>query len=484
MPTLPPEAFPFCGPTNSLLGGIDTQRSINLYPEIELPSSKSRSALIGTPGTTTFITVNSPVRALWAGSFAGTLGRLFAVGGTHVYEISNIGTVIHDYGALAGSGGTGPCYFKENGYQLLVLDTSNNTVYNITNGAGTTAVFNAQALEYLDGFYVAIATGASLAGTNTNQVNVSASLDGTAWNALNYVLKTGSADQAIQLAVVNGQLWVFGQKTIEVWYNAGNAGFPFARIQGATINQGLLAAASVAKVGDSLMWLGSDDRGYMVVYRNVGLQPVRTSTTSIETLIAPFVGQAIRAFPYQEAGHLFYVLSLGTVQTVVYDITTGQWHERNWYNAGNPGRILGDCFASVNNFPAATSNFVGDYSSGKIFSQSLSTASDFGGSIQRIRIAPIISNQNKWLKYRKFTLDADLGTAVPSLSYQNSSGGSLVQTYSMTRTAAPASGGLGQYYAYQLGRARERIFRVVVVDSANVIRLVNAYVDASPGIER
>src|SRR5690606_12487940 len=51
-------------------------------------------------------------------------------------------------------------------------------------------------------------------------------------------------------------LWLFGQNTIEVWFNSGNATFPFERIEGAFIEVGCLSAFSIAKAMNSVFWLG------------------------------------------------------------------------------------------------------------------------------------------------------------------------------------------------------------------------------------
>ena len=67
---------------------VDAQVSINLYPEIAQPSSKSGIVLYGTPGLVEFRELGtSPVRALWAGE-----ERLFAVAGSKFYEVFSDGS--------------------------------------------------------------------------------------------------------------------------------------------------------------------------------------------------------------------------------------------------------------------------------------------------------------------------------------------------------------------------------------------------------
>lgn len=483
-----PKAFDgFCGPTYLAASPVvDASRSINLYPDPGYAASKTKMALIGRPGLSPspFVTLaQSPVRALWAGS-----NRLFAVAGTHFYELSSIGGVLHDYGAMTGSTGQGPAYISANGTQLLVCDPPANRVFNANPGTFTMdQVFTGSALDYLDGFYISIAQGAALAGSNPNQVNVSNLGDGTAWNALNYVIRTGAADQVNQIAVLNGQLWIFGQKSIEVWYNAGNPLFPFARIQGATINLGLMAAASVVKFYNTLMWLGADDRGYPQVYMTKGLSPVRVSNAGIESLLSIESAANLPlawAYGYQEAGHTFYVLNTVTqsyvpVQQYVYDLNTGLWHERV-YGIGAPWPV---CFASVPGFNSTGPNFVGDGKSGKVMFQGIIYPNDGGIAIGYIRTAPHISGSNRWIKHRYFELDGDFGTATPTLDYSDDGGRTFGGRARALQQAADQGRGspspaFRRFFANQLGRSRDRVYKVSITDSANLIRIANAYVDA------
>ena len=494
--------FPFCGPSYPAISTVlDAQRAINLYPETALQTSESQIALIGTPGLSApLVTLaNSPVRALWAGN-----GRLFAVGGNHFYEISpNTGAVLTDYGAMAGDAGgisdlRAPCQVVANGTQLLVMNSVSQQIYNANSvGPAMNSVFNGVALEYLDGFYVAIATGASLAGSNPNQINTSALGDGTSWPGLAVALRTGSADLTTQLAVVNEQLWIFGQKRIEVWYNAGTSPFPFARIQGATIDQGLLAPFSVVKLDNTLFWLGSDDRGVAVVYRANGFQPERVSNHAIEQLIqySGAIGAGINAFGYQEDGHTFYVLNLagansGHGAAVVYDLTTKMWHERYFYNVGTLEVPRAYCFASVNSTAGAGGgtptalNFVGDRNTGAIYQMGLQYTNDNTTAIQRIRTAPHLSDKRRWVKYRSLEIVADIGTAAMTLSYSNDGG----KTYgTLARSDATTAGmnnqGTGsnlptakRYRWWQLGRSLQRSFKVTILDANNPIRLIEATV--------
>lgn len=500
MPILPPSAFPFCAGTyQGISPVIDAERAINLFPETEPAQAKGPIALIGRPGfyAFPFTTLSfSPVRALWPG-----YSRLFAVYGTQVAEMSNTGTILQAYGAMPGSLGYGNCSIQANttGDQLIFMDWSAHSVYNAqttpshamvpaTDGMGNR--FYGIALEYLDGFFVAIAYGASLVGDSPNQINVSNNEDGTIWDPLNYVVRSGSADAIIQLAVLNSLLWIFGQKTIEIWYDAGNPLFPFARMQGGTINLGCMAQASVAKFYNTIMWLGADGTGYAQVYMTQGMSPVRVSTPAIEAMINAFnTGNLPYSWAYaeQQAGHTFYVLNLCNntyvpQQTLVYDLTTGLWHERAYAYSWPV------CFASVPGFGNTQgSNFVGDGLSGTIQQASLTYANDnVGQAITYTRIAPVIANLNKRLRFPRFELDADIGTSQPYLSYSNDGGRNFNGwSYPMQQAQDQSAPGTFQrFYSLQLGQSRSRVYKVQVTDSTNLQRWINGYATAEPGTER
>ena len=99
---------------------VASDRAINLYPElVEAPGGKTRVAFYGTPGLATFCTLpTGPVRGLWAGE-----ERLFAVGGSKLYEINSSGGIVG--GAAIGDVGDDaqhtPVSIWPNGQQLLIV---------------------------------------------------------------------------------------------------------------------------------------------------------------------------------------------------------------------------------------------------------------------------------------------------------------------------------------------------------------------------
>lgn len=477
----------FGGPTYLAVSPVmNAERCINFYPEPGNKDSKSPMSLVGRPGLSAspFITLaNTPVRGLWAGN-----QRLFAVGGTHVYEISSVGVVITDFGAMGGSN-VGNVQMIANGTQLLVMNGANNTIYNCVGGA-VVSVFAGRALEYLDGFYIA------LNSADDAILTVSAYLNGATWNALDTVQRTGGADRAVQLAVLNSQLWIFGQQTTEIWYNAGNPLFPFARIAGATLNVGCIAAFSVVKFYNTIMWLGSDANGFVQVYMTQGTNPIRVSTFAIENQITAITQadpggltselEFTTAYGYEENGHTFYVLVIKTshsnpTATFVYDLTTGLWHERAYAGA------FPTSYANVPGFTfnATGPAFVGDGKSGAIYYQGQGYPSDGGTAIVYTRTFPTISDRQHMIKYPMLQLDCDIGTAAVVLSYSDDGGVTFPRTLTgITASAETSRGAAARFIWRQLGAARQRVFRMVITTSTQLVRLVNAYLGVTPGTEQ
>lgn len=448
--------------------------------------------MIGTPGLAVFGSLGAgPVRALWAGNT-----RLFAVGGAHVYEVNpTTGVVITDFGAMAGSSGTGMCQIVANApgpgssNQLLVMDPSVPAVFNIDPvGPAVTKVFDGFSLEYLDTFFF------SLNSTIVNQINQSGSLDGTTWDPLAFAIRSGVADAVTGLAVSNSNLWIFGQKNTEVWYDAGNAGFSLARITGGTIVNGAYSkpgdfhAFSITKVDNTLMWLGFDERGYGVFYKANGFTPIRVSNYAIEALLLTFGDISdCRAFSYQEDGHLFSIFNFpnaltGIGATIGYDHTTQMWHRRGFLSSGVIQRALPDCFAAV---PIATGvqNIVGDYQSANMYKMGLQYTSDIGAAIKRVRTTPHVSNSNEWLPHNFLRMDADIGSANMFLTWSNDGGLNFTggTGNAIPKTGTAAATGINNYQQWQLGRSRDRVYTVTITDAANKIRLVNGYLSVGAG---
>ncbi|CAM6005675.1 unnamed protein product [Sphagnum balticum] len=327
------------------------------------------------------------------------------VSGQGFYEISLNGTVTN-WGSVTFSNPL--VCFSDNGTQVCVVGGNNgyvftlatNTLVQITssgwNGANTVA--------FLDGYGIFDWPG-------TNQYYVSALYDFTTINASNFSAIASSSNNIVAVHVLHQNVWVFGTNSVEIEYDAGNLGFPFARIQGAFIEYGCVAPLSVVSTANTLLWLGNDQQGQGVVWMAQGYQPVRVSTAAIEYALAQYVDlSTASAWTYQEDGHYFYCLNVsGYGTTLVYDISMKQWHERGFWDAqyGRFDQHLAICH---------TFNFgyhlVGDYRNGNVYRMSPLFYDDNGSVIVRERTAPHMINNLDYIYYTKFQIDMETGVGL------------------------------------------------------------------------
>ncbi|WMT88277.1 hypothetical protein NO932_06610 [Pelagibacterium sp. 26DY04] len=157
-------------------------------------------------------------------------------------------------------------------------------------------------------------------------------INDTTINELDYVTAESSVDGLVRGIAFGRELLLMGETTTEFWGNTGNAeGFPFSR--GPVISVGLFGRFAVTghEYGfpAPLAWVGNDKR----IYRLNGYAPEPISTPHIDRLLAELDdGEAIEANCFVSAGHACYVFS-GPTWTLVYDTSTGTWHERKSYGA-------------------------------------------------------------------------------------------------------------------------------------------------------
>lgn len=457
--------IPFVGPSyTSRSVNFDAQRSVNLYPEVdESQQGKSVVALIGTPGLEVFCTLpTSPVRGLWACSN----GRFFAVGGNKLYEVGKDSSVT-SRGTLDTA--SGPVSMADNGTQLCIVDGPNGYIFkfydNTLTKVTSTAWRGSTRVSYQDGYFI-------FNEPNTGTFYISGLNDGTDINSLDFASAEGNPDNIVGHISDHRELWMFGDSTVEVFFNSGNADFPFERIQGAFIEHGCAAPFSIAKLDNSVFWLGKDSRGKGMVYRASGYQPQRISTHAVELAIQSYddISDAV-AYTYQQEGHSFYVINFtGANTSWVFDVATGLWHERAYTTAeGTLGRHRGN----YHSIPFGD-HLVGDYESGKIYRMDLDVYSDAGNPITRMRTAAHVSQDLKYLFWSSFQIDMETGVGPagslePQAMLQWSDDGG----HTWSNEYWVSMGWTGKYKTRalwrRLGRSRDRVFRVIITDAVKVV---------------
>ena len=347
-------------------------RMVNLFPEVIPEGGKEPGFLNRAPGLNFLQTIGiGPIRGLWVAKISTSV--FYVVSGVQVYKLSTTTGTPTLIGTVSG---TGPVSIADNGTQIFFACNGPSFIYNIdTNVFGpiTDPDFpGAVTVGFLDGYFV-------FNEPNSQRVWVTALLDGYDINALDFASAEGSPDGLVAINVDHREAWLFGSDSVEVWYDAGLADFPLTRIQGAFNELGCAAAFSVAKLDNTLFWLGTDARGQGIVYKANGYNGQRVSTHAVEWQIQQYgnISDAI-AYTYQQDGHGFYVLTFPSANaTWVYDAATQAWHERAGWDNGSFTRHRSNCQCNFGG-----NIIVGDYQNGNIYTLDLDTYAD-NGQIQR-----------------------------------------------------------------------------------------------------
>ena len=394
-----------------ILGGAYVARSVNaadnrcvnLFPEAipEGSGGKEAGFLLRCPGLRLLATVGTgPIRGLWV-----TNGVAYVVSGDKFYSLDTSWTAT----LLGTVSGTGPVSMADNGTQVFIACNPLSYIYNTS-----TLVFaqitdvdfpGAGSVGYLDGYFV-------FNEPNTQKFWVTALLDGTSVDPLDFASAEGYPDDVVALIVDHREIFLFGNTSVEVWYDAGTPDFPMARVQGAFMEVGCEAAYSVAKLDNSVFWLGSDARGRGIVYRANGYTPARLSTNAVEYAIQNYgnITDAI-GYTYQQDGHPFYVLIFPSAEaTWVYDVSTQLWHERAGFENGLFVRHRSNCQMSFNDEVV-----VGDYEDGRIYAFDLDVYVDDTQTQKWLRSWRALATGQNNLKrtaHHSLQLDAETGVGL------------------------------------------------------------------------
>lgn len=439
---------------------VNGSRLVNLYAEALPPDSKTPVVLYGTPGTAQFVTLPEwPVLALHT-----LRDVLYAVTPTHLYRIGRTG-VVTEVGAIRQSGRVSTA---DNGTQLVMVDGDLGYSYDVDEDHITELEgpgwYPATTVTYQDGYFIFNRAG-------TGQFFLS-QLMSVEFDALDFATAEAAPDDTLAVLSDHRELWVFGEHSIEIWYNSGDVDFPFERMQGAFVERGILAAHSAAKIDNSVFWLGEDG----VIYRAAGYQPQRISTHAVEQSIE--IGQAGDAFAYTytEEGHPFYVLTFPTLaRTWCYDVATGLWHERQhsrW------GRHHGNCYAR-----AYGRHLIGDFQNGLIYLLDMDALDDEGDEIRREAVSPPVHARRERLTMRSLELDMESGVGLtvgqgdnPQAMLQWSDDGGKTWSNEHWTTIGKVGRFLTRVIWRRLGQFRQRQLRVVITDPVPVV-IMGAFVE-------
>ena len=286
----------------------NTSRLINLYRE---PTTGGKTVLKSVLGMTPHSGLDGVfIRAM--GEFWGTH---YAVCGGWVWEVTPDGSANPLFEVIDSVETT----LSSNGQDVITVAAGGT--YYVWDGSAATeptgGAFDAvSSVEFLD--HYTLLTEKDGRRFQWTDVADPETLDG-----LNFTTADGADDLIIRGMALSGHYWVFKQKSHEIWYNTGGPGADaFARVQGMVRNTGLAGFNLIAKLPDAAFMIGSDGRAHLIAGGIV--KPV--STPPVETAIKDC--RPVSVLTYEDEGHTFCAIILRDCPAWVFDVATGEWHER------------------------------------------------------------------------------------------------------------------------------------------------------------
>lgn len=421
-----------------------SQNSTDLVVAFKTPGTAGNAytlaASVATPSGATLVggadLIASP--AVGRCLYQASNGDGYAVIGGNLYWVSPAYALVY-VGTMSGTG-TNICSMIDNGTTLVLVDGQKSvggagggwTVDLATHSQFTVmsdaAWTGADRVDYIDTFVIWNQPGTrNFGSTLSNQI---LPLDAT------YVAgKTSYPDPLQTLIVCKRQILLLGALKSEVWYDAGNQLFPFAELQGASIEHGCVAKYSVASADENVYWLSRDLQGQGYVLKHTGTQTARISNFALEYQIRLMyqnggtIADAV-GYTYQVDGHAFYVLNFPSGnQTWVYDDSVGDpqlaWSQRAWTDSnGGINRDRGVVGANLYGRNCAL-----DWQNGVLYEQSMTTYVDTVGGqdypILYLRTfphlmtgtdpasgAPVLG-EGQMIQHDRFQINATVGTGPP-----------------------------------------------------------------------
>ena len=468
----------FVGPSYTMRSpNLDTEATINLFAEtIESAGNAKRSTLYGTPG---LLSVGSVATARCRGMFSQET-RTFAVIGATLYELTLSGSgltlvvVTTSRGTIVDDGL--PVFFASNGpggNQLAISGGGQLKIFNLSTNVLSAAISlpltNAPGpIAFINSYFV-------LVEVNTLKVWFSANEDGTTWNGLDFFARSNTSDNVVGLAVAHDLIRVFGSKTSELYYNAGEADYPFLPYAGSISMDGAVAATGIGVIGETFVWVSKNQWDVVRVMQAGTGEPTVLSTPPVEFALAGYSSVTdVELLTYEQEGHAFAIWTFPTADvTWAFDLRERQWHQRARWDGTlfHRWRVRGACA------PGSQVILCGDYLTGDLYILSLDTFTDNCVAIRRLRRAPYLSEENQWL----FLDQVELGTQSGVGAGTTSANANVLlrvsrdngNTYSSSLTASRGVAGAFNARAIwrRLGRARaDRL--VLEVSSTDSVRCV------------
>jgi hypothetical protein len=363
---------------------ITSENRLNVYFDTQDSPDRAPVAAYGTPG---FRLVGEPsefpARKMY---FMQAKNILIVIEGGYIFAFSPTTNPVLAATLSIPGDIVGEVQIADNGNQVLIITNFGGYILTVTGTTTLTyALINISAslpatkpssCTYLDGYFIVNSQG-------TQQFYISKLYDGLVWDALDFASAESAPDSLVAVYANNGYLYLLGSLTTEVWVNVGDPLFPFGRIQGSTIQYGLVSIDSLARMNNSIIGLLQDRQGQLSIGTLSGGTFTELSTPDIAYIINAYQDPGLAdGFCYSLNGRYFYQITFQTAaKTWLFDFKSGAWSQlASWGLTGS--RVRYGC--------AFNQRFiVSDYLDGKLYQLSADLFTENGQPIVR----EIIFNQ-------------------------------------------------------------------------------------------
>lgn len=286
----------------------NTSRLINQYRERS--GGAADFVLKSTPGMSVFAQLPSiPGRAI-----AVVNGMLFCIAGTSLYEVAA-------NGSTTGLGSVGDDDFPEiQGYESNVMVAAGGSYY-VYDGSSLLPVSGGAftkvgSLTFMNGYTILTEQG----GAKFEWTDLG---DPSSRNAANTATAEARDDDLLTCEAIGGFVYLFGTESIEIWGLTGQAGVnAFQRVSGGVLDIGLKSKGLFVNIGGAAFFVGNDDLPYILTGNSV--QPIYSP--AVQTALEE--STPTHCFYFEDRGHKFCVIRFSDRPAFVYDISSGEWHER------------------------------------------------------------------------------------------------------------------------------------------------------------
>jgi len=459
--------IPFVG--GAYLGrssNINAQVCQNFYVEVDKQGGKTPAALVPTPGMLLWCETGTVAEVRGLRSWKD---YLYAVVGSKLYKINKAGTAT-DIGNLRTDEGK---VWIEGGTTHLCLTDGRYGYYRTESATALEMITdenfpNPSSLSYQDGFFIVTEAG-------TDAFFISSVENASEWDGLDFSSAEDTPDDALAAFSYHRELWVFGVETTEVFYNSGDASFPFSRVAGGVFGVGVASADSIVAGHEGFFLLDNKFQVRLIA----GYEGRVISTPQVEYHIQSYADKSDAVgYSYTQEGHAFYVLTFPSAnKTWVFDAITGLWHTRS--SDMTEGRHRSNC---AEWFDGKT--LVGDWNNGNIYQLDLNTFKDGTNAIIRKRAAQSIHKDRKRAFHSRFEIEFEAGTGL--ITGQGSDPQAMLQWsddggHTWGNEHWTTIGKIGEYKNRavwrRLGSSRERIYRVSLSDPVKAV-IIGAHLEA------